>query len=93
MDSTKEPRNTVPELPAELSPIERAEQLIWDMFEESISESQVIELQNIYRDHPSVCDLYIKCRRIHLALEGPAAKRSNLDFPDWLNAPLSAWRA
>ena len=50
------------------NPIVRAEQLIWDLLDDKLPEEGVVELQTIYRDHPLVCEVYIKCMQSHVAL-------------------------
>ena len=71
--------------------LDKAEELIWKLLDDNLSEDGVVELIAIFKENPSVCEVYIDCVQLHVALAEHHGKLPQLAFPDWLNAPLSSW--
>ena len=66
----------------------RAEQLIWNLLDDDLSEEAVFELESIFREQPSVCEVYINCVQLHVTLAEHAGRASKIAFPEWLSAPI-----
>ena len=54
--------------------LNRAEQLIWKLLDDDLPESGVVELEAMFREHPSVYVAYINCIQLHVDLTGHFGK-------------------
>jgi len=70
--------------------LDRAEKLIWELLDDNLSKKGVVELIAIFKENPSVCEVYINCVQLHVVLAEHHGKLPQVMFPDWLNAPLSS---
>ena len=68
--------------------LDRAEQLIWNLLDDDLSEEAVFELESIFREQPSVREVYINCVQLHVTLAEHAGRASKIAFPEWLSAPI-----
>jgi len=48
--------------------LDETEQLIWSLLDDELPEVGVVELENILREQPNLCRLYVKCAQLHFDL-------------------------
>jgi len=62
--------------------LDRSEELIWGLLDGNLSKKGVVELIAIFKEHPSVCEVYINCVQLHVVLAEHHGKLPQIMFPD-----------